>query len=121
MTRLTIRVATVHRKPNLRAVLVQRDVKRAIALDADLIRVGIVCVSTSIGHSARPWLCGRGSEEGVAAFGAEEVLLVVGALAECRVIEGDETFVDDGCFAVVARRGEELYVVISYRLKERDI
>ena len=47
-------------------------------------------------------------QERVAAFGAEEVLLVVGAFPECGVIEGDEAFVDDGRFAVVASRCKEL-------------
>ena len=43
-------------------------------------------------------------EKGIATFGAEEVLFVICALPERGVIERDEAFVDNGCFAVVASR-----------------
>ena len=48
----------------------------------------------------------RGREEGVPAFGAEEVLFVVGAFAESGVIECDETLVDDRSFTMVATWSE---------------
>lgn len=49
-----------------------------------------------------------GCEERVPAFGTEEVLLVVGSFPEGRIIQGDETFVNDGCFAMKAARCEGL-------------
>ena len=47
-------------------------------------------------------------QEGVAAFGAEEVLFVVGAFPERWVVKSDKTFIDDGGFAVVATRRKVL-------------
>ena len=49
-------------------------------------------------------------EEGVAAFGAEKVLLVVGAFAELVVFECDVVGVGDGGLAVVAPGGEVLRI-----------
>jgi hypothetical protein len=49
----------------------------------------------------------RGQER-VATLGTEKVLLVVRAFSEFRVVEGDETFVDDRRFAVITTRSETL-------------
>lgn len=47
-------------------------------------------------------------KEGVATFGAEKVLFVVGTFAELGIIEGDEDLVDDGSLTVVASWSELL-------------
>ena len=50
----------------------------------------------------------RGGKEWVSALGAEEVLLVVRALAKLGVVKRDEAFVDDGGLAVVTSWGKFL-------------
>lgn len=59
----------------------------------------------------RAGICGR--EERVTTLGAEEVLLVVCALAQLGIVERDEPLVDDGRLAVVASRRELLMNVMS--------
>jgi hypothetical protein len=106
MAHLAVRMAFEYREANFLAVRVHRDVERAVAFDVDaLARWGYRTRTRTrrvLGGG------GRGSEERVTAFGAEEVLFVVGAFAEGGVVEGDEAFVDDGRFAAVALRGEDL-------------
>lgn len=106
MARLAVRVPAEHREADLVPVLIQRDVERAVALDADLVRVLVrVRVTVERGPLAR-FARGRRREEWVAALGAEEVLFVVCAFPECGVVERDEPLVDDGRLAGIALRSE---------------
>ena len=97
MTRFTIRMSSIHRETDFISIFIDGDVKSAIALDRDFI-------VTSLGRGFRYRRC----EERITTFGAEEVLFVVSAFAECGVVECDEPFVDDWCFAVVTAWGEVL-------------
>ena len=102
MARFTIRVSSIHREPDLGAVFVYGDVERAVAF----YRNFVIWAFGGRGGGFRDRRC----EEGVTAFGAEEVLFVVGAFPECGVVEGDEAFVDDGRFAVIAPWCEILFI-----------
>ena len=60
-------------------------------------------VTRETARSATRW------EERVTAFGAEEVLFVVGPVSQLRVFERDEAFVDDRRLAVITPRSEFLF------------
>lgn len=106
MARLAVRMPAEHREAHLVPVLIQRDVERAVALDADLVRVLVrVRVAVECGPLAG-FARGRRREEWVAALCTEEVLFVVCPFPECWVIECDEPLVDDGRLAGIALRSE---------------
>lgn len=106
MTRLAVRVPAEHREAHLVPVLIQRDVERAVAFDADLVRVLVrMRMAVECGPLAG-FARGRRREEWVAALCTEEVLFVVCPFPECWVIECDEPLVDDGRLAGIALRSE---------------
>lgn len=78
---------------------------RVSLVDDEVVRLplSVTLVHGSAGRTRLGWV-----EEGIAAFRAEEVELVVEPLAEDFVVEGDEARVDDGRAAVVAPMGEAL-------------
>lgn len=86
--------------------LVQLDItlhtKRVFPMNNEILRLIILLPSFTLDEFRARRRGFRGIEEWVAAFAAEEVELVVGALAESGVVDGDEAVVDDGGFAVVA-------------------
>ena len=84
VTRLAIWVSLVHGKADI-VVL-----KLAIAFERDAPRT--LCVLTV---NAR-------RQERVATLRAEEMLLVICALSELRVVKGNETFIHNRRFAVIA-------------------
>jgi hypothetical protein len=105
-TPFTLRRVQLHMAPiAVRMALVQIDVHLLFFF---LLSIGLRPVDRGLGV----WVSeGFGRvEEGVAAFGAEEVELVIVAWgrAEGGVGEGEEAGVDDGRFAGVAAGGEEL-------------
>jgi len=92
MTALAIRMTLVHRKPNV--IILEFPVPTDVQLPSR-VRLGPIA---------------RG-EEGVPAFRAEEVLFVISAFTEPWVVEGDESFVDNGCFAMIAPWSEVLMII----------
>lgn len=106
MARLTVRMPAEHREAHLVPVLIQRDVERAVAFDADLVRVLVrMRMAVECGPLAG-FARGRRREEWVAALCTEEVLFVVCPFPKCWVIECDEPLVDDGRLAGIALRSE---------------
>jgi hypothetical protein len=103
MAALAVWIPLVHRKPDI--------VVLKLSVPAD---VKLAC--SAAGFGPVPWC-----EERVPAFGAEEVLFVVGAFTKGRVIERDKPFVDDGSFAMIASRCKILpkYVSAPPNVKER--
>jgi len=93
MTPLAIRVPLVHRKANI--VILEFPVPTDVQFPSGIFGLGPVP---------------RG-EEGISAFGTEEMLFVISAFAERWVVEGDETFIDDGGFAMIAPWGEFLVII----------
>lgn len=95
VTRLAIRVSLVHSEADI-VVL-----KFAITLECDAPRT-LFCLTIDARRQKR-----------VAAFRAEEMLLMICALSEFWVIKGNEAFVHDRGLAVIASWGETL----DYRSK----
>ena len=87
--------------------------------------VGLACVggivaSFSAAAVLAPELCARRGrmgriEEWVAAFGAEEMQLVVVSFAQVGVVQRDKARVNDGCFAMETFVGE--FLVRQFRPK----
>lgn len=86
MARLTVRMTLVHGEPNI--VILYHHPR--------LILFGLLCTPD------------RGRQERVPTLSAKKMLLMVGALPECGVVERDEPLVDDGCPAVITLRREFL-------------
>jgi len=97
MTALAVRIALVHRKAHI--VILKFPIPADVQLSRSAVGLGL---GFTVVARRKEW---------ITAFGAEEVLFVVGAFTERRVVEGDETLVDDGCFAVIAPRCEVLMIV----------
>jgi len=96
MANFTVRVTLVHRKRDI-VVL-----ELAIPIDIELARAR--CVP-------------RGREERISTLGAKEMLFVVCPLPKRRIIEGNESLVDDGGFTLEASRGE-LLIALLFSLGE---
>jgi hypothetical protein len=92
MAGLAIRVSFVHRETDI-VVL-----EFAIAFERD-------ATSRALGNLA----INGGSQERVATLGAKEMLFVVCALSELRVIQRDEALVHNRRLAVIAPRREALH------------
>jgi hypothetical protein len=92
MAGLAIRVSLVHRETDI-VVL-----KFAVAFEGDATSRGAL---GDLAINAR-------SQKWVSALGAEEMLFVVCAFSELRVIKRDEALVHDRRLAVIALRGEAL-------------
>ncbi len=95
VTRLAIRMAFKDGKTN-----VILKIKRAVAMNSDSLVLS-EC-------SRRPGLRLSWCKERITALGAEEVLLVIGSLSQCRIVQRNKPFINDWRLTVITLRREVL-------------
>lgn len=110
MTCLAVRMSAEHSEAHLVPVFIERNIKRSIAFDADLVRIFVRMRMAIECGSLAGFAWRRRCEERVATLCTKEVLFVVCPFTQRRVIESDEPFVDNGRLAVVALGSERLQV-----------
>jgi hypothetical protein len=73
----------------------------------------VICKYSVSGYAELASSGGRGVHERVAAFGAEEMLFVIGSFTQRWVIQADKTFFNNSGFAMIAFRCEILEQSLS--------
>jgi hypothetical protein len=82
--------------------------------DVIVLKLAVALEGDASGTLSDLTIDARGQER-VATLGTEKVLFVVRAFSEFRVVEGDETFVDDRRLAMITTRSETLYKLFNFQ------